>query len=233
MSHVTQAIILAAGRGERMRPLTAKLPKPLLPAGGQPLIRYHLDALVRAGVRDVVVNLSWCGERLREYLGDGTAFGLRIRCSEEGPEPLETGGGIRQAQALLGPGPFWVVNGDIWCDFDFAAAPVGRQGLAPGVLAHLVLVPNPTHNPAGDFVLESGRVTAGDGPRLTFAGISLLDPALLAGASPGRFPLAPWLRDAAARGQVTGERFSGTWTDVGTPERLAALDAELHRRSAP
>jgi MurNAc alpha-1-phosphate uridylyltransferase len=220
-----RALILAAGRGERMRPLTDDLPKPLLRAGGRPLIDYHIDALVQAGIRNLVVNLSWQGEKLRDYLGDGSRYGARISFSEEGPEPLETGGGIHQALGLLGAGPFWVVNGDISCDYRFQ-----QRGLAHGHLAHLVLVANPTHHPAGDFVLRDGMVQGSDAPaegRLTFAGISLLDPTLFAGCRPGRFPLAPLLRAAAARGQVSGERFPGRWTDVGTPERLGLLDAEL------
>lgn len=225
-----RALILAAGRGERMRPLTNDLPKPLLPAGGQPLIDYHIQALARAGIRELVVNLSWHGEKLRHYLGDGRRYGVSFAFSEEGPEPLETGGGIHHALPLLGSGPFWVVNGDIACDFRFTL----RQ-LPAGTLAHLVLVPNPPHHPRGDFLLAGGRVAAGsapDGPgRLTFAGISILDPRLFATASAGRFPLAPLLRAAAARGEVAGEEHPGQWTDVGTPERLAALDAELRSRA--
>ncbi len=223
-----RALILAAGRGERMRPLTEHLPKPLLRAGGQPLIDYHIQALARAGIRELVVNLSWQGDRLREYLGDGRRHGVSVAFSEEGPEPLETGGGILHALGLLGPGPFWVVNGDIACDFAFT----GERDLPAGVLAHLVLVPNPPHHPRGDFLLDGGRITASlPGPdaigHRTFAGISIIHPALFDGAGPGRFPLAPLLRAAAARGQVTGEEHPGRWTDVGTPERLAELDAEL------
>ncbi|MEO7385939.1 MAG: N-acetylmuramate alpha-1-phosphate uridylyltransferase MurU [Gammaproteobacteria bacterium] len=224
-----RALILAAGRGERMRPLTNDLPKPLLPAGGQPLIDYHIQALARAGIRALVVNLSWQGDKLRKYLGDGTRHGVTVAFSEEGPEPLETGGGIHHALSLLGPEPFWVVNGDIACDFRFSL-----QRLPAGTLAHLVLVPNPAHHPRGDFRLVAGRIApeAPGGPAagdsfLTFAGISLLDPALFAAASPGRFPLAPFLRSAAERDQVTGEEHTGRWTDVGTPDRLQALDAEL------
>jgi len=224
-----RALILAAGRGERMRPLTNDLPKPLLPAGGQPLIDYHVQALARGGIREIVVNLSWHGEKLRSYLGDGTRYGVTFAFSEEGPEPLETGGGIHHALHLLGPGHFWVVNGDIACDFPFA-----RRTLPPGTLAHLVLVPNPLHNPRGDFCLAGVRIAA-DRPAgpdsRTFAGISVLDPQLFADARPGRFPLAPLLRAAAAQGAVTGEEYSGMWTDVGTPERLRALDAELKART--
>jgi len=224
-----RALILAAGRGERLRPLTNDLPKPLLPAGGQPLIDYHIQALARAGIRELVVNLSWHGEKLRAYLGDGLRYGVTFSFSEEGPEPLETGGGIHHALPLLGPGAFWVVNGDIACDYRFTL-----QRLPSGTLAHLVVVPNPAHNPRGDFLLADGRIAAeppakGTGTTVhrTFAGISVLDPGLFAGASPGRFPLAPLLRAAAARGGVSGEEHLGRWTDVGTPERLAALDAEL------
>lgn len=223
-----RALILAAGRGERMRPLTNDLPKPLLPAGGQPLIDYHVRALARGGMREIVVNLSWHGEKLRSYLGDGRRYGVNFAFSEEGPEPLETGGGIHHALHLLGPDAFWVVNGDIACDYSFA-----RRTLLPGTLAHLVLVPNPPHNERGDFCLTAGRIAAGSpsGPDTrTFAGISVLAPQLFADAKPGRFPLAPLLRAAAERGAVTGEEHTGRWTDVGTPERLAALDAELKAR---
>jgi MurNAc alpha-1-phosphate uridylyltransferase len=230
---VMRALILAAGRGERMRPLTNDLPKPLLPAGGQPLIDYHIQALARAGIRELVVNLSWQGEKLRSYLGDGQRYGVSFAFSEEGPEPLETGGGIHHALPLLGPGAFWVVNGDIACDFRFSL-----RRLPAGTLAHLVLVPNPPHNPRGDFLLAGGRIeaappaaSAGTTAHRTFAGISVIDPALFTGASPGRFPLAPLLRATAARGEVSGEEHLGRWTDVGTPERLAALDAELKSRA--
>lgn len=228
-----RALILAAGRGERLRPLTNDLPKPLLPAGGQPLIDYHIQALARAGIRELVVNLSWHGEKLRSYLGDGRRYGVTFAFSEEGAEPLETGGGIHHALPLLGPGAFWVVNGDISCDFRFS-----QRQLPPGTLAHLVVVPNPGHNPRGDFLLAGGRIApdppgpeAGATAHRTFAGISVLDPGLFTGAGPGRFPLAPLLRAAAARGQVSGEEHPGRWTDVGTPERLATLDAELKSKA--
>ena len=168
------------------------------------------------------------GEKLRSYLGDGRRYGVTFAFSEEGPEPLETGGGIHHALHLLGADPFWVVNGDISCDCPFT-----RRVLAPGTLAHLVLVRNPPHNPRGDFCLTGGRIAAGppSGPDTrTFAGISVLDPQLFARATPGRFPLAPLLRTAAERGAVTGEEYLGSWTDVGTPERLLELDAELTAR---
>ena len=210
-----------------MRPLTSDMPKPLLSAGGKPLIDYHIEALARAGITELVVNLSWQGAKLRDYLGDGSRYGVSLRFSEEGPEPLETGGGIHYALPLLGPGPFWVVNGDISCDFPFAV-----RGLPGGTLAHLVLVPNPAHHPGGDFVLRDGRIVspdAGNTAKLTFAGISIIAPALFNGAQPGRFPLAPLLRAAAARDQLSGECYDDRWTDVGTPERLRQLDTELKR----
>lgn len=215
-------MILAAGRGERMRPLTDELPKPLLRVGGRPLIEYHIEALARAGIRELVVNLSWHGDRLRAHLGDGGRFGVTIAYSEEGPVPLETGGGIRQALPLLGDAPFWVVNGDIYCEY-----PLARLALRSGALAHLVLVPNPAHHPAGDFALRDGLVRDDTTPRLTFTGLSVMDPGLFAGREPGRFALAPLLRAAAARGQVTGEAWPGRWADVGTPARLRDLDAAL------
>lgn len=205
--------------------MTTDMPKPLLTAGGKPLIDWHIEALVRAGITGLVVNLSWQGEKLREYLGDGSRHGVSLQYSEEGPEPLETGGGIHHALRLLGPDPFWVVNGDISCDFSFAP-----RELPAGMLAHLVLVPNPAHHPHGDFVLRDGRIAGADvadAARLTFAGISILRPALFRAAQPGRFPLAPLLRAAAEEGQVSGELHDGRWTDVGTPERLRQLDAAL------
>ena len=223
-----RALILAAGRGERMRPLTNDLPKPLLPAGGQPLIDYHVQALVHAGIREIVFNLSWQGAKLRSYLGDGRRYGATFAFSEEGPEPLETGGGIHRALDLLGSGAFWVVNGDIACDYRFTV-----RGLPDGTLAHLVLVRNPEHHPRGDFTLTGERIVPTPEPGTTtrtFAGISVLDAQLFAGAMPGRFPLAPLLRAAAARGAVTGELHAGRWTDVGTPERLRLLDTELKER---
>jgi MurNAc alpha-1-phosphate uridylyltransferase len=220
---IRRAFVLAAGRGERLRPLTLTTPKPLLTAGGRTLIEYHLAALARAGVTDIVVNLAWLGAQIRAFLGDGARHGVAIRYSDEGPEPLETGGALVHALPLLGDEPFWLVNGDVWCDYDFARPPP----LAAGDLAHLVLVPNPPQHPAGDFTLAGGRVgNAADG-RLTFAGLSVIDPALVAGRAPGRFPLAPLLRAAADAGRVSGERHAGAWTDVGTPGRLAELSARL------
>jgi len=215
-------MILAAGRGERMRPLTGQLPKPMLEVGGHPLIEYHLAALAAIGVREVIVNLSWHGGRIREAFGDGAAHGIAIRYSVEGPEPLGTAGGIVAALPLLGDAPFLVLNGDVWTDFDLGAlrAPAGS-------LAHLVLVDNPDHHPQGDYGLESsGRATAGPGA-LTFSGVSLLDPALFDGCTPGFRALKPLLDAALAAGRLTGQRHAGAWRDVGTPARLAELDAEL------
>jgi len=220
-------MILAAGRGERMRPLTLLQPKPLLEVGGAPLIVHHLRALGGAGFEDVVVNLSWLGEQIRTALGDGSRFGLRLHYSDEGPEPLETGGGVFRALPLLGAGPFLVLNGDIWTDVDWGAL---RERPAPGDLAHLVLVPNPPHNPSGDFVLRNGRIVETEGERCTFSGVGVYRAELFAGCSDGAFKLAPLLRSAARDGRVSGELHEGRWLDIGTPERLAELDRTLSTR---
>jgi MurNAc alpha-1-phosphate uridylyltransferase len=230
-----KALILAAGLGERMRPLTNTTPKPLLIAGGKPLILWHLEKLAAIGVRDVVVNTSWLADQFPQQLGDGSRWDLRLHYSYEGTTPLETGGGMCNALTLLGDGPFLALNGDIWTDYDFARLPH-----APDGDAHLVLVDNPPQHPNGDFALQDdGRVAADGASRLTFAGIGLYRPALfdgwrdIVGDAPGvdevppRFKLAPLLRAAMARGAVTGEHHRGRWTDVGTPERLAQLDADL------
>lgn len=217
-----KAMILAAGRGERMRPLTDTTPKPLLPVAGRPLIVHHLAALATAGIHDVVINHAHLGDRIEAALGDGRAHGVRIRYSAEPAGALETGGGILQALPLLGDEPFLVVNGDVWCDCPYADLPPRPAGLA-----HLVLVDNPAHHPQGDFALADGRVRERDGRGLTYSGIGVFDPALFAGHAPGRFPLAPLLHAAIARDAVAGEHWTGRWVDVGTPERLRALDAEL------
>lgn len=219
-------MILAAGRGERMRPLTDQTPKPLLRAGGRTLLDRHLCALAAAGVDTVVVNVAWLRGRIIDYLGDGRRWGLRVLVSDEGERGLETGGGIRRALPLLGEASFWVVNGDVWTDLDLRALP--RE---PAGEAHLVLVDNPPHHPEGDFALADGRVVAeGPGPRLTFAGIGCYRPRLFQGAETGSFPLAPLLRRAAAAGRVGGMHHRGRWCDVGTPERLQALDRMLDDR---
>ena len=230
-----KALILAAGLGERMRPLTNATPKPLLVAGGKPLIAWHIEKLAAIGVRDVVVNTSWLADQFPQRLGDGSRWDLRLHYSYEGATPLETGGGMCNALALLGDAPFIAVNGDIWTDYDFACLPH-----APDGDAHLVLVDNPAQHPDGDFaLLGDGSVAAYGERRLTFAGIGLYRPALfggwrdIIGDAPGvdeippRFKLAPLLRAAMARGAVSGEHHRGRWTDVGTPQRLAQLDADL------
>ena len=211
-----KAMILAAGRGERLRPFTDDTPKPLLPVAGKPLIVWHIEALVRAGIRDIVINHAWLGDRLEAALGDGQAFGARIVYSAEGKRALETGGGIFHALPLLGEAPFLVVNGDVLTDCDFSRLPDRPAGLA-----HLLLVANPPHHPEGDFYLVDGRVTDTEpgARRLTFSGIGVYSPALFAGCREGRFPLAPLLRRAMAKGQVSGELHTGLWVDVGTPER--------------
>lgn len=216
-----KAMILAAGRGERMRPLTDRVPKPLLPVAGKPLIVHHLEALSRAGFTEVVVNLSWLGEQIRALLGDGEDFGLSIRYSEE-PEALETAGGILRALPLLGE-RFIVVNADIFTDYDFARLRNGDS------IAHLVLVPNPAHRAGGDFALAESRVSNDGEPRYTFSGIAQYRQAFFAGLEAGKLALAPLLRAAADRGQVSGELFEGEWTDIGTPERLRSLDATGRR----
>jgi MurNAc alpha-1-phosphate uridylyltransferase len=217
-----KAMILAAGKGERLRPLTLHTPKPLVRAGGVPLIEYHLRAIKSAGFEDVVINHAWLGQQIEDYLGDGRELGLKIGYSPEG-EPLETGGGIFRALPLLGEQPFLVVNGDIWVDFDFSSLMKPIKGLA-----HLVLVDNPPHHPGGDFALVDGHVHDDAAqPRLTYSGIAVLHPQLFAGCTAGAFKLAPLLRDAMAKGLVTGERFAGRWVDVGTHERLAEVEQLL------
>ncbi|MGF6695280.1 MurNAc alpha-1-phosphate uridylyltransferase [Metapseudomonas resinovorans] len=218
-----KAMILAAGKGERMRPLTLHTPKPLVRAAGIPLIEFHLRALEQAGFRELVINHAWLGQQIEDHLGDGARFGLSIRYSAEG-EPLETGGGIFRALPLLGGEPFLVVNGDVWTDFDFNHLRRPLDGLA-----HLVLVDNPAHHPRGDFRLDGGRVSdAVDGePNLTYSGIAVLHPRLFEGCQAGAFKLAPLLRQAMIAGQVSGEHFRGRWVDVGTHERLAEVESLL------
>jgi len=239
-------MILAAGRGERMRPLTLSRPKPLLEVGGRALIEHHLHALAAAGFDEVVVNISWLGEQIPATLGDGSRYGLRIAYSEESPEPLETGGGIFRALPLLCPmgvEPFLVLNGDVWMEYRYARL---REKFARGLpgkdQAHLVLVPNPQHNPQGDFAVEADRMVqavpgmAADTavaariaalPRHTFSGLGVYHPSLFNACEDGIFKLAPLLRVAAANGRVSVELFEGDWLDIGTPERLAALNARL------
>ncbi|WP_159015450.1 N-acetylmuramate alpha-1-phosphate uridylyltransferase MurU [Cognatiluteimonas profundi] len=229
-----KAIVLAAGLGERMRPLTDSTPKPLLQVGGKPLIAWHLEKLAAAGVRDVVINTSWLAEQFPRVLGDGSRWGLRLHYAYEGAVPLETGGALWNAMTLLRDDVFIAVNGDIWTDYDFARLPTDIDGQA-----HLVLVDNPPQHPDGDFALHGDRVASDGSPRLTFSGIGVYRPALLddwrsiigsapgSDATPPRFKLAPLLRDAMRRDCVSGEQYRGRWTDVGTPARLARLDLEL------
>jgi len=223
-----QALILAAGRGERMRPLTDHTPKPLLQAGGKALIEYHVERLAAAGIHELVVNHARFGDRIESALGDGSRYGVSISYSSEGDEPLETGGGIVHALPLLTSDPFLVINADVYSDFPFAPL-----AMPAGSLAHLVLVANPDHNPDGDFSLAHGRVGLEPAPRYTYSGIGLYRPTLFAGSDRAAFPLAPLLRSAAAEGRVSGEYFDGIWLDIGTPQRLQELDSRLRRAASP
>ena len=222
-----RAMILAAGRGERMRPLTDTRPKPLLEVGGKPLIQYHLEALGQAGISDIVINLAWQGELIRGALGDGQRFGVQIRYSDEPEGALETGGGILAALPLLGPGPFLVISGDIWSDFALASC-IDR--LAAEDVAHFVVVPNPGFHAQGDFGLESGRLVD-RAPRFTYANIGVLRAEFFAGRQPGRFALAPLMFEWIRQGRVSGELFQGRWHNLGTAMQLAQLDAELRAPS--
>lgn len=215
-----KAMILAAGRGERMGALTADRPKPLLPVAGVPLIEHHLRHLQAAGFREIVINTSYLGEQIRAALGNGERWGLSIQFTIE-PERLDSGGGIHNALPLLGNTPFLLVNGDVWTDM-----PLASLQLPGNRLAHLVMVPNPDHNLRGDFVLgDEGRVQSEGNDRLTYSGIAVLSPDLFAGCESGIFPLAPLLRNAMREGLVSGERYGGVWIDVGTPERLERANA--------
>jgi len=219
-----KAMVLAAGRGERMRPITDRIPKPLVPVAGKPLIVYHLEALARAGVHDVVINLAYRGAQIREALEDGRRYGVRIAYSEEGPDPIETGGGIFKALPLLGAQPFIVVNGDIWTDFDVAALPP----LAGGAHARLVMVPNPPHVARGDFALDGDFLIESDREdRFTYSGIGVFSPEFFHDCQPGKFPLRPLLSRAIAARKLQGQVYRGVWLDIGTPERLAELEARL------
>ncbi|MFQ1694128.1 N-acetylmuramate alpha-1-phosphate uridylyltransferase MurU [Aeromonas veronii] len=220
-----KAMILAAGRGERMRPLTDLLPKPLLAVGGKPLIVHHIEKLKAAGVTELVINHAWLGHKLVESLGDGSALGVTIHWSAE-ESALETAGGIVQALPLLGSDPFLVINGDTWLDLDYhtlVSQPLGDD------LAHLWLVPNPPQHPSGDFALQGGRVV--DTPAFTFSGVGLYDPAAFAGLAGGARKLAPLLRDWMAQGRVGGSLLAGEWRDIGTVDRLLELDDQLQART--
>ena len=246
-----KAMILAAGRGSRMRPLTDHTPKPLLEVNGKPLIVWHIEKLATAGYRDIVINIAWLGQQIPAALGDGTRWNVKLLYSDEQAEAaLETAGGIIKALPLLGDAPFLVVNGDVWCDFDFqyksqtsSPQPLSLTGrganekvndalLSPvsplrnGDLAHLLLVKNPVHNAAGDFSLRDGRVTTATDDRYTFSGIGYYHPDLFDGVEYGKRPLPPLLRAAMQAGRVSGELHVGDWRDIGTPQRLAELNAE-------
>jgi len=222
-----KAMILAAGRGERLRPLTDRVPKALAEAGGKPLVVWQLERLARAGFREIVINVSHFAEAIEARLGNGSAFGVSIAYSRE-PQPFESAGGIAQARALLGREPFALVNADVYCDFNLSAL---RARALEGDLAHLVLAPNPPHHAAGDFSLEAGKAGNAPAPRYTYTGIALVDPALVAPVRAGdKAQLAPLLRAAADAGRLSGELHRGLWRDAGTAERLAELDALLRAR---
>jgi N-acetyl-alpha-D-muramate 1-phosphate uridylyltransferase len=221
-----KAMLLAAGRGERLRPLTDEIPKALVEAGGKPLIGWHLERLAQAGIREAVINVSHLGERIVERLGDGRRYGLRLSYSRE-RERLETAGGIANALPLLGRETFLLVNADVYCECDFSRL---MQVKLDERLAHLVLVPNPPHKAKGDFSLRGGMAGDDPSPRYTYAGVALMKPSLIAPVRPGdKAPLAPLLYDAARRGLLGGELYEGLWQDVGTIERLAELEAQLKR----
>jgi len=221
-----KAMILAAGYGTRLRPLTLSTPKPLVPVAGRPLITYHIERLAQAGLRELVINHSWLGEQIEQALGSGSDWGVNIRYSPE-KEPLETGGGILKALPLLGDAPFVVLNGDVYTDVDLAAL-----HLPEGMLAHLALVDNPDFHPEGDFCLTAGHVLTRDAApkhsRLTFSGVSVLSPRLFDGYQTGEaFALTPLLMNAMAKGKVSGQYHDGFWADIGSPERLLALEDYL------
>ena len=220
-----KAMLLAAGRGERLRPLTDAVPKALVEAGGKPLIAWHLERLASAGLREAVINVSHLGERIVERIGDGARFGLRVHYSRE-RERLETAGGIANALGLLGRETFLLVNADVYCECDFARLAQVRLGDS---LAHLVLVPNPAHRAEGDFSLARGRVGNDPAPRYTYSGVAVMKPAMVDAVKAGeKAALGPLLRDAAGRGLLGGELYQGLWQDVGTLERLAELERYLN-----
>ena len=213
------AMILAAGRGERLRPITDTTPKALVEVGGTCLLEQQLKRLADSGIHNVVINLGWLGEQIAERIGSGQQFGLQVTYSPEYDNILDTGGGIKRALPLLGNAPFWVINADIYTDMALA-----KIELDPGSLAHLVLVPTPAHKEDGDFELRDGKVRNSDNQDLTFSGIAFYRPEFFAGPEEGRFSVVPLLRAAADRGQVEGSFYEGVWEDVGTPERLAGLN---------
>ncbi len=214
-----KAMILAAGRGERMRPLTDTLPKPLLVVRGKPLIHYHIEALVQAGITDIVINHAWLGEKIEKALGNGHSLGASIHYSPEGDNVLETGGGIHRALPFLGDKAFIVVNGDVWTDFPYSELPQNIDSLA-----HLVMVNNPPHNTKGDFAFV-GRYLKNEGDyKYTYSGIGVYTHSFFAKCKSERFPLAPLLIDAMKDNKITGKIYSGRWMDIGTPERLEQIN---------
>lgn len=217
-----KAMILAAGRGERLRPLTDTTPKPLIQVAGKSLIGYHLEKLALAGFTEIIINTAWLAEKIHRELSNGESYGLNIKYSDEGTA-LETAGGIINALPLLGEEPFLVVNGDIWCDLDFSALP----DLETPIQAHLVLVDNPPHNLAGDFSLNAGLIRNTGKVMKTYSGIALFHPEFFQAQRKGALPLAPILREKCAANLVSGQLHQGLWTDVGTPERLQALETQL------
>lgn len=217
-----RAMILAAGRGERLRPLTDTVPKPLIEVDGKPLIEYHIQALAKAGFREIVINQGHLGEQLPVAIGDGGRWNISIHWSDEQPEALETGGGIHKALPLLGSSPFLVVNGDIWTDYPFA-----RLRAVKCSWAHLVMIPNPPQHPAGDFALLNARIRTGGDEKLTFSGIAVYHPRLFGGCTPGKFSVVPLLRSAMDNHLVTGEKYLGRWEDIGTLERLESIREAL------
>ncbi|HAF58088.1 MAG TPA: mannose-1-phosphate guanylyltransferase [Opitutae bacterium] len=218
-----KAMVLAAGFGNRLRPLTDHTPKPLVSVGGKPLIVHHLEKLATAGFTEVVINLGHLGHKIEETLGNGSEWGLSIAYSDEGPVPLETGGGLTKALPLLGPDPFLVVNGDVWCELDFSSIP---KSLPINDLAMLFLVPKPNWRERGDFSLLDNRVVDSENPEYLYAGIALYHPRILEGAKVEKFSIVPRLKHAIHNGLVGGQLLTGKWDDVGTPERLSALQAE-------
>jgi len=216
-----KAMILAAGRGERLRPLTDTVPKALVEVRGRSLLERHLESLCDAGIEDVVINLGWHGEQIRERIGSGSKYGLSIAYSDEGQNVLETGGGIHNALHLLGSDPFLVANADIFTDM-----PVPNVNLAENALGHLVLVPSPAYRDAGDFDLVDGLVRNAESPTLTYGGVAMYRPEIFDGCDAGRFSIVPILRQAADDGRLQGSLYEGHWADVGTPERLSALHEE-------
>jgi len=222
-----KAMLLAAGRGERLRPLTDRTPKALVPVGGKPLIAWHLERLAASGCREAVINVSHLAQQIVDFVGDGKRFGVRVAYSREA-EPLETAGGIAQAQPLLGEPPFLLINADIYCEVDFKALLAYPLG---AMMAHLVLVPNPAHRAQGDFSLRARMVSKEGSPRYTYSGVAVMSPQLVRTIRRGeKAPLAPLLFSAAAERRITGEVFEGLWQDVGTMERLAELESQLASR---